>query len=224
MAHPYAGHKDHRVSKHRVGVILKSGKTHSPHTTDKGLFKPHMEAKMSGEKSSPRMDKFARGGAAKGKKGHVHINILNVPHGQNTTPSPMGLTGAAPPPGGLGPPIAPPQGMGGPSFPPPQAAGMGAPMPPMGHKRGGRIEGEANAKNLKKWAAHASSNSPPKKAFARGGRMPPKLNKAEEAWAGKAGGSDKTMKSAKITKYKTAGQGSGTGLIEYAKHMKKSYP
>jgi hypothetical protein len=179
MAHPYAAHKDHKVSKHRVGKIMKSGgHAHHDEAADKKLFAGLMhehESKMHHGKSHSRLDRFARGGRTKAK-GHVHINIVNAPHGGS--PSPMGLTGAAPPPGAMGPPIAPPPGMGGPPFPPPQAGGMGPPMPPGGmpRKSGGRAnskyrEGEASKANLKKWAEHASSNSPPKKAFAKGGKV-----------------------------------------------------
>jgi hypothetical protein len=100
----------------------------------------------------------------------------------------------------------------------------------MPHKRGGRanggyIEGESNGKNLKKWAGYASKNSPPKKAFAHGGKaMPPKKQDPSSTWSAKQGGSEKTTKPGKLLKGKSAGQGSGTGLLEYARNTKRRYP
>lgn len=169
--HPFAAHKEHKASKHRVHKLLKSAKTHSKHEADK-----HLYASIDAKHSHSRADHFARGGRTKAK-GHVKINIVNLPHGGASTPSPMGLTGPAPgsPPGLAGganlPPPMPPGGAPGmPGMPP----GMPPPgMPPMGmpRKRGGRanyIEGESSKGNLGKWAGYAGKNSPPGMAEMKG--------------------------------------------------------
>ena len=177
--HPYAKHHSDKVSKRRVGHVMKSGgHVHSDAAADKKLFK-HLiaehdrkkEAAMPHGKSAHRLDKYARGGRAKHKP-HTNINIVNVPHGAST-PSVGTLPGAPPPslpPGGpMGGVGLPPPPMGGPGMGPP-----GMPPRPPGMKRGGRakyIEGESSASNLKKWSKYASKNSPPKAAFYTGGAI-----------------------------------------------------
>ena len=147
MAHPYAHkqevHSGRKMAHHRMKEYAKGGKVHhGDEKEDRSLFKKMMkehekgEYNVGGKVSTPRADKFARGGHAKhGKhpKG-THINIVNVaPH------KPDMAAGMPPPDAGMPPPGMPPQA---PMAPPPgMAPGMPAPggpptgMPPM--KRGG---------------------------------------------------------------------------------------
>ena len=139
MAHSHAHLREmhpgrkraHEMSKH----FKRGGKVkHDDEKEDRALFKKMIhehDTKVHGKKSGGRLDKYARGGRAKGKhKGHTNVNIVVAPHG------PHPAVGAAPalppapplPPGGGGPMGGPPPGM----MPPP-----GGP-PPM--KRGGKIK------------------------------------------------------------------------------------
>lgn len=140
MAHTHHAHRAHHASKARVKHILghaHGGKIkHSDAAEDRKMISSAIhkhEAKMHGHKSKHRLDKFARGGGAKGKH-HTQVNIAVVaPH--RGSPSPAA---GAPPGGGAAPPLPP---AGGPPLPPkgmpmpPPGAGGG--MPPM--KRGGRV-------------------------------------------------------------------------------------
>lgn len=69
--------------------------------------KAKKEIKAEGEKSKVRLDKFARGGAA--KKGKTTVNVIIAPQGgaQSAGPVPMPPPGAAP----SGPPMMKPPGM-----------------------------------------------------------------------------------------------------------------
>ena len=151
MAHSHEHLKEMHPGKRRAHEMSKhfkrGGRAHGDEKEDKALIskmlKKHDDMKAPGHKAGGRVDKFARGGAAKGKKG-THINIMVAPHGGHAVgggpgghaPPPM------PPPGAGAPPPMPPPGMGaGPPMPPP---GMGGPpgmgAPPMGmHKLGGRV-------------------------------------------------------------------------------------
>ena len=99
---------------------------------------------VTGNKPRMRMDKFARGGAAKHKKGGTHVNVIVAPGGGHPQPTPVPVPMGGPP-GGMPmppprPPMAgPPPGAGG---PPPGLAppGAGGPpgLPPGLRKNGGR--------------------------------------------------------------------------------------
>lgn len=143
MAHPYESKREmnpgRKMAEKRVKEYARGGKAkHADEAQDRALFKKMEkeegkgEFKVGGKVSTPRADKFARGGHAKGKhhKG-THINIVNVaPHAK---PDPAAtMPPDMPPPGA--PPMAPPPGMAPPGAPPP-GAGMPPGMPPM--KRGG---------------------------------------------------------------------------------------
>lgn len=160
MAHSHQAHRAHHVSRSRVGHIMKSGgHTHSDAAADKKLFahmiKQHEAGEsVSGEKRGGRLNKFARGGAAKHGKHGTQVNIAIVGHhGKHPSDNamapggPMGL-----PPGGPGgpPPALPPGGLAGgpPGLPPgmPMGGPPGMPPRPPGMmKRGGRVKMTAGA-------------------------------------------------------------------------------
>lgn len=165
MAHSHAAHRAHHASRSRVGHIMKSGgHTHSDAAADKKLFasmlKQHEAGEgVHGEKRGGRLNKFARGGAAKHGKHGTQVNIAIVGHhGKHPSDNamapggPMGL-----PPGGPGgpPPALPPGGgippAGGPPGLPPGIGGPpgmppGMPLKPPGMmKRGGRVKMTAGA-------------------------------------------------------------------------------
>lgn len=143
--HPYKEHHEYKAAQKRVGHLLKGhksgGATHGKsHGGGKSFMKRAMSEQVSvqGKKSGPRLDKYARGGAAKKKHGnHVNIAIVNPHHepsgAAGPTPPPVApaLGGGAPVPGPMGP-----GGPGGPGMPPP-----GLPMkPPSVMKRGGKVK------------------------------------------------------------------------------------
>ena len=129
----------HEFAKH----FKRGGKVHDDEAADRKLFgkmiKEHEGAeKPEGKKAGGRLDKYARGGAAKKKHGnHVNIAIIN---GKGHPDAPPAM---AAPPGGLPmPPPKPPMG-GPPGLPPglpPGGPGMAPPgmKPPGMMKRGGR--------------------------------------------------------------------------------------
>ena len=137
MAHPFEKHKEVHAGRkraHEMGHFKRGGGVHSDEAADRKLFgkmiKEH-DQKVHGKKGR---SKFARGGAAKDKKGgnHVNIAIVNPKSGDKGAGGP-----AMPPMGGAGLPPRPPAG----AMPPP-----GAVMPPPGMKppgvmkRGGKVK------------------------------------------------------------------------------------
>lgn len=134
MAHPFADKVKSGSSAKFKSITGKksSGQSHPDGAQDskakaaKGGYSN--EYKVGGAVSSPRADKFARGGKTKGKKG-TNINIAVIAPGGKEA-------GAGAPPGlppGLGP--KPPM-----ALPPPGPGGGGIPpgMPPM--KTGGVVK------------------------------------------------------------------------------------
>lgn len=118
MAHPYAKFNEKDAgkarAKHLTKAYAKGGKVHSDEAEDKKLISKMLSAhdrKVEGKASGGRLDKYARGGAAK-KKGDTNINIVLAPQGKEPAPPPM-----MPPPMPIPPPVAPPGG--GPGGPPP---------------------------------------------------------------------------------------------------------
>jgi len=155
MAHPFQEHKAHKVSRSRVGHIMKSGgHPHSDAAADKKLFKELIakhhaaESRAPGRKHGGRLDKYARGGRTKDHGKHqVNIAIVNPKGHEGAGAGPMPAPGAAPPPHppmAGGPPMMPP-GMppgGGPAGPMPGMPPGGMPgRPPF--KRGGKVKGFA---------------------------------------------------------------------------------
>lgn len=120
MAHPFAGHRQQSVERSRAAKIIGAGspKGPGPVSAAKKFIRtvgksPAM--KVDGPKSSPRLDKYARGGGV--KKGATNVNVIIAPQG------------------GGAPPVVPPPPMAGPLPAPP----MGPPgAPPMAQRRGGR--------------------------------------------------------------------------------------
>lgn len=173
MAHSHAHireiHQGQKKAHEFVKGLKRGGRAHSDEAEDKKLFgkmikKHDAEHKAEGKKSGGRLDKFARGGRAKGKHGNkTNVNIVVAPHGPHPAagaapPAPGGLpppgAGPMPPPGGPmgGPPLGGPPG-GIPGGPPPgMPPGMG-PKPPGMMKRGGAV---------KKYARGGPTNVPPK--------------------------------------------------------------
>lgn len=146
--HPFHSQRGHKTARHRVKHILKGHMRggHAKHedvAEDKALIKKMIkehEHKVHGMKKGGRLDKYARGGAAKKKHG-TQVNIAVVaPHGrspssESAAPAPGGIL---PPPGG-GLPMPPPGGAGlPPGLPPGMPPGM-APRPGM-MNRGGTVK------------------------------------------------------------------------------------
>jgi hypothetical protein len=239
MAHPYKEAHQDKVSKRRVAKVAPS---HNK-TVDKRLYS---EFGVPGGQTQHRVDKFARGGGVKGKKGHVHVNIVNLPHGAGTPPPTVGQTGTA------GPVMPPP--MGGGMAPPggsPSLPGAAAPpgMAALPRKSGGRatyMAGQSNKGNLAKWAGYAKRGNlgghpsgmngmvPDKEpdghkkqywAKRNPKAMPTKMNLNQDGWSKGQGGTARTMgKGDWGAPGREAGTGSGMGLLENAKRTKKSYP
>lgn len=152
MAHPFQEHRAHSVSRKRVGHIMKSGgHAHSDAAADKKLIAQMLrkheaeEHEVPGERHGGRIGKYARGGAAKGKK-HGNVNIAIIAHhGRHPADGAMpgGPAGVIPPSGpvaGGAPPVLPPGGAPSPVGGPPGLM----PRPPMGPpgmmKRGGGVK------------------------------------------------------------------------------------
>jgi hypothetical protein len=175
MAHPYSQHKEVHAGKKRAHEMSKSykrggsvkandhdadDKPHAKHKAEGG------EIKAEGKASGGRLDKFARGGAAKKHgKGHTHINIVVAPKGGDGPAPPPGLGAGGPPMGGA-PPMPPKPPMGPPPGGPMGAGPPGGPMPPPGMKPpgmmkdGGKVySGISSKKNIEHWAGRATSNT-----------------------------------------------------------------
>jgi hypothetical protein len=154
MAHPYAKfsekHEGQRKAHERVRAYASGGKVHSDEKEDRALIKKMVKSedlKPEGKASGGRLDKFARGGRAKGGKKNTHINIVVAPKGGDAASVPPG----GPPPGIGGPPPGaipkPPLGAGGPPPGMPTGGPGGAgPLPP-GLKRGGKVKMTAGAES-----------------------------------------------------------------------------
>lgn len=147
MAHPFAGKVSTGSARAKSlakgykigGSVGKAATANVPKYASGGKVGAS-DLKPSGRASGGRLDKFARGGRAKGKnKGNnTKINIVVAPKGPHPAdgaapPAPLGL-----PPMGGGPPPGPPPGLGGgpPGLPP----GIGGPKPPGMMARGGRLK------------------------------------------------------------------------------------
>lgn len=156
MAHPFAKFNEQDAGKARAKAFTKkqSGGPVTVATDDTKSYPAGMQAdraariastkradaEPAGRKSGGRLDKFARGGRAKGKnKGNnTKINIVVAPKGPHPSdgaapPAPLGL-----PPMGGGPPPGPPPGLG--AGPPGLPPGIGGPKPPGMMARGGRLK------------------------------------------------------------------------------------
>jgi len=153
VAHPHHEHREHVSTRKRVGHILKGhkhgGGVHADAKADKKLFGKMIaehEHKAHGGKSKHRLDKFARGGKAKGKHGnHVNIAIVSPRSHDDAGAAPGGPALPPPHPAMGGPPPGPP-GLP-PGLPPGGPPGMPPGMPPPGMKppgmmkRGGGVSG-----------------------------------------------------------------------------------
>lgn len=120
---------------------------------DKKLIKREMgKAKIKlksgghadGHKSKPRLDKYARGGATKGKKGSTTVNVVIAGGGGQQQPQKIPVpVPAGGGPGGPPRPPMPPQGGG--MAPPGSGMPPGAMPPRPGMKRGGIVKMKAGA-------------------------------------------------------------------------------
>lgn len=156
------GHGNKTTGGARTTAFATGGSVKAPAPTAS-----HADLKAAGGKAAGRLDKLARGGKARGKKGghHTHVNIMVPPNGGDPNagalpPSPLG---AAPPAPSMAPPPGGPMLGGAPGAPPP----LGAPPMP-GMKRGGGTSGLSKKANIDKWSARASSNT----KYAKGGKVP----------------------------------------------------
>jgi len=135
MAHPFAKNSEMASGKEKAKALTKGYKTggsigkavtsNPAKYASGGSTSGSADMKTVGKASGGRLDKFARGGRSKGKKGgnKTNINIVVAPHGKHPA------VGAAPPaPGDLPPP-------GGGPMPPPPGGPMGG--PPLGGPPGG---------------------------------------------------------------------------------------
>lgn len=176
MAHSHAHlremHQGQKKAHEFVKGLKRGGRAkHSDEAEDKKLFskmikKHDAEHKAEGKKSGGRLDKYARGGRAKGKHGNkTNINVVVAPHGPHPAASaapPAGpIPGGGPPmpPPGMKPPMGPPGLGGGPPGLPPGGPPPG--MPPM--KRGGAVKrasgGRTNGMHLIKGSLKMKAGS-----------------------------------------------------------------
>lgn len=147
MSHLYQQYREkhpgQKKAKERVKGYASGGSVASPAPAKPKALATGGSAdiKTSGYASGGRLDKYARGGKAKGKGGkkgaHTKINILVAPKsaGDAAPPMPPEALGAAPPPMPPKMPLMPPPG--GPAGGPPLGG------PPM--KRGGKVGMKAGA-------------------------------------------------------------------------------
>lgn len=159
--HPFAQHRESRVAPARAKDRLRGYASGGAVKTDPSVtpaargsadtaesradndgcapIKRAGGGKVAGGKMPMRLDKFARGGAPKGKKGkgnHVNI-VIGAPPSGDKEPMPVPV----PVPGGPGPaPMAPPPGpmAGGPPMMPPKPPMGGMPMPM--RAKGGKVD------------------------------------------------------------------------------------
>lgn len=149
MAHPFEKHREEhpgrKKAEARVKEYARGGKAkHSDEKEDKTLIKKMMkehdkgEFNVGGSVSTPRADKFARGGHVKKHgKGHTHINIAVVAPGHKDVAGPGAMPPPAMPEAPPTAPMAPPPGVG------PSPGGMPPGMP--GMNRGGKVPMDAGA-------------------------------------------------------------------------------
>lgn len=148
MAHPYQAYREKHPGQKKAHARVKGyksgGAVHSDEAEDKALIRKMVKSKdlkASGGPAGGRLDKYARGGKAKGrggkKGGGTKINILVAPKSAGDAAPPMSpaALGAAPPPMPPKMPLMPPPG--GPAGGPPLGG------PPM--KRGGKVGMTAGA-------------------------------------------------------------------------------
>jgi len=188
MAHPYGSKGAHVPARQRAASFLKRGgrAKHADAAQDKALFQSMMagagdDSSPSGQARGGRLDKFARGGRARGKgkdKAHNQINVVIAPHKKDRDgggglpagampPGPPPMPPPGPPMGGMPPPGGPPGGL------PPGLAGLGGggPRPPMGPpgpprpgmKRGGKVPmtgGAETGVGRKEKAKHYNARTP----------------------------------------------------------------
>lgn len=148
MAHPFASHKEDKAGKAKAKALTNGyarGGAVSPSGGTGGAAPTKMSAstdtKVAGDRSSPRLDKFARGGAVSTKKDGkniINIAVIGGKEKSEDAPPPMPPMGAMPPP----PPPGPPPMAGGPPPGLPMSPGIGPGKPPgapPGFKKGGRV-------------------------------------------------------------------------------------
>lgn len=192
MAHPYEGHREvhagqkrakEMAKRHAQGGAVKLA-TGGAVSKLKSGGPAKADHKATGGATKPRLDKLARGGAAKkgGKAHHTHINIMVAPKGGGDAGAPPpGLGAGGPPPmGGGAPPMVPkgpmppppggPMGAGPPGMPPgmPPPGGPPGMKPPGMMKRGGGISGIASKANIEQWAKRTGGNT----RYEKGGKVP----------------------------------------------------
>lgn len=147
--HPYANHRQDKAGKARAKHLTnykKGGAIHSDAAQDKKLIGKMIAAndkKVEGRASGGRLDKFARGGRAKGKgkgKKGTNINIAIVSPDKEKDPA-----ATMPKPPMPMAPMAPPPMPGGPGGGPAGIPGAPGGLPPM--KRGGAIKMKAGAES-----------------------------------------------------------------------------
>lgn len=144
MAHPYSEHRQHKVERERAHHMTRGyasgGAVHSDAKADAALIRHTVKKsalKADGGAVNPRMDRRARGGRTKAKKG-TNVNVIVAPHSTppmlNTPPG--GVPAPIPRPPAVSPPMAPPAGMAG--MPPGLPPGGPPGMPPGIRRQGGR--------------------------------------------------------------------------------------
>ena len=156
--HPHQEHREHLVSKSRVGHITRGyatgGAVHDDAKQDAEMLKAKVKpsalkargGKIEGKSAKHRLDrgmpKRANGGKVGKKKGATTVNVIVAGHGgQPGAPPgpPPGIGAAAPTPMPPPRPPMPPPGMAGPGMPPGGMPPGGPPMMP--RAKGGRVKG-----------------------------------------------------------------------------------
>lgn len=176
MAHPYASEAKSSHARRLKIVGGKIGDADSPHhDTAKvagivNASKAAGEMAVKGDKPKFRADRFARGGAVKGKKGtQVNVIIAGGPAQESEAVKAVPVPVPAPVPPPSPPPMAgpPPGGVPGvlPGVPP------GA--PPMMRKRGGAVRHDDEAQD-RKLIKQMIKDENAKEKRASGGRVPMK--------------------------------------------------
>jgi hypothetical protein len=248
MAHPHKS-EAHSSSRHKAKAILgvsggghaHDGGSHFKHSAPDGeqtsSHKHSHDGLVPSAKTKPRLDKFARGGSVKGKKGDVNVAIVMPQHGQQpgAGPAPAPKPAAPPPPAG-GP--APPMPGGGPGGPVPPPGGGGAPggmgqlgallgggaqKPPFArggkvHKDEQGIEGPVESQAVRQERAHGGRTKELK-----GQKDPSQTPYKMKHWQdyAKKGSDNPYAKGGKVTGH-PAGAATGVGRLEASKMAKKT--